>query len=142
MSIRRSGIFSVCATSCASFKLAALDVAYGGAKPYTFSAPSARAHKNAVPAESTPPEIPITAREMPRRSTISSRRNAVSHVAVRPASIGGGAGAGNGALTIGSIAGASGQRQFVVEEQIRQHRLQIAQQRQTRACQIDFGQIQ
>ena len=63
-----------------------LDVRYGIRTPITLLGPSARAARYAVTAESTPPDIPITA-VVKWRCSISSRMNSTSHSSARRGSI-------------------------------------------------------
>src|SRR5579884_1308286 len=116
-------------TRRASVKLEALEVLYGMRIACTFSGPSARAHKNAVTAESTPPDRPTTALRMLRRAISSSCKNATSHRSVTSARICGGRvkSAGFASMT-GNTLPRSGDWQFVVQQQVRKHRVEVAEQ--------------
>src|SRR5580698_8044115 len=142
MSIVVDGMPSASITNCASARLEGCEVLYGMRIARTFCAPSARTHKYAVTAESTPPDSPITARGIPRRAISSSRKNATSQSVVSAASIPGGAGDGAGASTIGSIMAPPRQRKLFVLKQVRQDGRQVAQQRQICASQIDLAQVE
>src|SRR6185503_8856876 len=89
-------------TSCAWARESGLEVRYGILTATTFSGPRAWADRNAVTAESTPPERPSTAFLKSRRSN-SSRRNETSQPAVSWGSIpsGGGPPGESGVLITG-----------------------------------------
>src|SRR5579884_1233684 len=79
---------------------------------------------------------------MLRRAMSSSCKNAMSHCSVTCGLICGGCVKSAERASMTGSMDASRNRQLVVEQQIRQHGIQVAQQRQPRTRKVDFAQIE